>query len=148
VIAKKITLWSLAALLGITVITAAGVGLSAGVKAYSRAQLRADAENRVRLTRIDRNRARAQTLVARAQIATTEAQAQARYQDAIGTRRAQDVISRTLTSRYLQYQAIQAQQAVATSGRNNTLIYVPSGGNVPLAQDPQNVNRRRSTTAR
>ena len=143
-IARRVILWILAGLLGLIVVVATGVGISAGLKAYNRAQLRADAENRVRLTRIDRNRARAQTLVARAQIATTEAQAQARYQDAIGTRRAQDVISRTLTSRYLQYQAIQAQQAVATSGRNNTLIYVPSGaGGVPLVQDPQNVNRQK-----
>jgi hypothetical protein len=54
------------------------------------------------------------------------------------------VISRTLTSRYLQYQAFQAQQAVATSGRNNTLIYLPSGtSGVPLVQDPQNVNRQK-----
>jgi hypothetical protein len=140
----KIILWSLAALLGITVLTATGVGLSAGVTAYQRAQQRTDAHNRVELTRIERNRARAQTLVARAQIATTEARAQARYQDAIGARRAQDEISRTLTARYLQYQAIQAQQAVATSGRNNTLIYLPSGaGGVPLVQDPQSVNRLR-----
>ena len=57
-------------------------------------------------------------------------------------------ISRTLSANYLQHEAIQAQKAIATSGRNNTLIYVPSGGNVPLVQDPQNVNRRRSTTAR
>jgi hypothetical protein len=142
--AKKVILWSLAGLLGLIVIVATGVGISAGLKAYSRAQLRADAENRARLTRIDVKRANAQARVARAQIATTEAQAQARYQDAVGTRRAQDVISRTLTSRYLQYQAIQAQQAVATSGRNNTLIYVPSGaGGVPLVQDPQNVNRQK-----
>jgi hypothetical protein len=144
VIAKKVTLWSLAVLLGITALTATGVGLSWGLKAYKRAELRADARNRVQITRIDSKRASAQALIARAQIATTVAQAQARYQDAVGTRRAQDEISRTLTGRYLQYQAIQAQKAIGTSGRNNTLIYLPSGsGGVPLVQDPQNVNRLR-----
>jgi len=50
--------------------------------------------------------------------------------------RAQDEISKTLTDRYLQYLAIQAQKSVGTSGRNNTLIYLPSGTNgVPLVQD-------------
>jgi flagellar basal body-associated protein FliL len=57
-------------------------------------------------------------------------------------------ISRTLTANYLQHEAIRAQKAIAASGRNNMLIYVPSGANVPLVQDPQNVNRRRSATAR
>jgi hypothetical protein len=52
------------------------------------------------------------------------------------------VIARGLTPSYLQYEAIQAQKAVATSGRNNTLIYLPSGsGGVPLVQDPQTINR-------
>jgi hypothetical protein len=63
--------------------------------------------------------------------------------------RAQKEISRTLTGHYLQHEAIQAQKAVATSGRNNTLIYVPSGSNgVPLTQDPQNVNRLRPLAGR
>jgi hypothetical protein len=57
------------------------------------------------------------------------------------------VISSGLTPQYLQYEAIQAQKAIATSGRNNTLIYLPSGRTgVPLVQDPQNVNRLKSST--
>ena len=37
-----------------------------------------------------------------------------------------------------------APKAAATSGRNNTLVYLPSGtSGVPLVQDPQNVNRLR-----
>ncbi len=78
----------------------------------------------------------------RAQIEATRADADKRYQEAVGIRRAQDEISRSLTSTHLQYEAIQAQKAIATSGRNDTLIYVPAGRNgVPLVQDPQNVNR-------
>jgi hypothetical protein len=121
VIAKKVTLWSLAVLLGITAITATGVGISAVLKVYSRAELRADAGNRVQVTRIDSN---------------------ARYEAAVGARRAQDEITPTLTRQYLQYQAIQAQKSIGASGRNNTLIYLPSGtSGVPLVQDPQNVSR-------
>jgi hypothetical protein len=145
-IAKKIAFWGLAGVLGVLVLTGVGIGLSAVLKAYSRAEERADAENRVRLTHIAIRRARQQAMITRAQIEATEADAEKRYQEAIGIRRAQNEISRTLTANYLQHEAIQAQRAVATSGRNNTIIYVPSGANgVPLVQDPQNVNRLRST---
>lgn len=143
-IAKRIVLWSMAVLLGMMVLTGTGIGLSAAVKAYSRAEERADAENRVRLSHIAIRRARQEALVASAQIETTEADAQKRYQEAVGIRRAQNEISRTLSNAYLQYEAIQAQKAIATSGSNNTLIYLPSGtSGVPLVQDPQNLNRLR-----
>lgn len=141
---KSVFLWGLVALLGVVALTATGVALSAGVKAYKRAEERADAENRVQLTRIAIGRAKEQALITRAQIEATQADAEKRYQDAVGIRRAQDEISRTLTSQYLQHEAIQAQKAIATSGRNNTLIYLPSGtSGVPLVQDPQNLNRLR-----
>lgn len=55
--------------------------------------------------------------------------------EARGIRAAQEIINATLTDRYLQHEAIQAQKATAVSGRNNTMIYVPSGSNgVPLVQ--------------
>ena len=121
-----------------------GVGLSAALKAYGRAEERADARNRVTLTHIAINRARQQARITRAQIEAKKADAEKRVAEAVGIRRAQNEIASTLTGHYLQYEAIQAQKAVATSGRNNTLIYVPSGSNgVPLIQDPQNVNRLR-----
>jgi regulator of protease activity HflC (stomatin/prohibitin superfamily) len=132
---------------GLTVVTGTFVGLSAGVSAYSRAQQRANAENRANLARIDIKRAHELALVARAQVQTSKANAEKQYQDALGTRRAQQVISSGLTPQYLQYEAIQAQKAIATSGRNNTLIYMPSGRTgVPLVQDPQNVNRLKSSS--
>jgi hypothetical protein len=138
----KIVAWSVGILLGVVVLTGTGVGLSAAVQAYKRAEQRANAENLVRVTRIEIGRAQQQALVARAQVAAAKADAEKQYQGAIGVRRAQDVIAKGLTPRYLQYEAIQAQKAVATSGRNNTLIYLPSGsGGVPLVQDPQTINR-------
>ena len=142
--ARKFVLWSSAAVLGLVLLVGVGIGLSAVGKAYTRAEQRADAENRVRLTHIEISRAKQQALISRAQIQATEADAEKRVAEAVGIRRAQNEIIRTLTGHYLEHEAIQAQKAVATSGRNNTLIYVPSGSNgVPLIQDPQNVNRLR-----
>jgi hypothetical protein len=145
-IGTKVAVWSIVVVLGVVALTGVGVGLSAATKAYKRAEERADAKNNVTLTHIAINRARQQALITRAQIEATQANAEKRYQEAIGIRRAQVEISKTLTNQYLQHEAIQAQKAVATSGKNNTIIYVPSGPNgVPLVQDPQNVNRLRAT---
>jgi hypothetical protein len=138
----KIVAWSVGILLGVVVFTGTGIGLSAAVQAYKRAEPRANAENLVRVSRIEIRRAQQPALVARAQVAAAKAAAEKQYQEAIGVRRAQDVIARGLTAQYLQYEAIQAQKALATSGRTNTLIYLPSrSGGVPLVQDPQTINR-------
>jgi hypothetical protein len=148
-IPRAFVLWGLASVLTVVLIVGVGVGLSAGVRAYSRAEQRADAKNRVTLTHIGIARAQQQAQITRAQIAATQADADKRFAEAVGIRRAQNEISRSLTGNYLQYEAIQAQKAIATSGQNNTLIYVPSGPNgVPLTQDPQNVNRLRPAPAR
>jgi hypothetical protein len=148
-VARKYVYWAGAAILTIGLLVGVGIAVSATVKAYGRSEQRADAENQVRLTEIAIRRAQQQALITRAQIAATQADAEKRFAQAVGIRRAQDEISQTLTSHYLQHEAIQAQKAIATSGRNNTLIYVPSGGNgVPLVQDPQNVNRLPATPGR
>jgi hypothetical protein len=139
---NRILAWSLGSLVGLVVLAGTWIGLSAAVQAYKRAEQRANGQNMVQLTHIEIRRAQQQAFVARAQVAAAEADAEKHYQQAIGVRRAQDVITRGLTPQYLQYEAIQAQKAVATSGRNNTLVYLPSGnGGVPLVQDPQAVNR-------
>jgi hypothetical protein len=141
-VARRLGFWGFGSALAIALMVGLGVGLSAAVKAYDRAEQRADAKNGVALTHIAINRAQQQALITRAQIEATQANAEKRFQEAIGIRRAQNEISSTLTANYLQHEAIQAQKAIATSGRNNTLIYVPAGENgVPLVQDPQNVNR-------
>ena len=148
-IAKKLVAWGLGSVAALVFLVAVGTGISAALKAYSRAEARADAENRVHLTHIAIRRAQQQARITRAQIQAKKADAEKRFQEAVGIRRAQEEISRTLTGPYLQYEAIQAQKDVATSGRNNTLIYVPSGPNgVPLVQDPQTVNQLRSATPR
>jgi hypothetical protein len=139
-------LWSLGILVALVIVVGTGIGLSAAINAYSRAEKRANANNQVALTRIAIRRSDQQTRVADAQLGAAQADAQARYDEAVGIRRAEDAIAGKLTPQYLQYLAIQAQKAVATSGRNNTLIYLPSGsGGVPLVQDPQNTNRLNAT---
>lgn len=96
--------------------------LFAAIKAFSRYQARSDASNRVRVTAINiRN--------AHQQVQVQNQLAQVRIAEARGIRGAQDEINKTLTPLYIQHEAIQAQERIATSGRNNTVVYVPAGTN-------------------
>jgi hypothetical protein len=58
----------------------------------------------------------------------TKQQAQIRYENSVGIRRAQDEISRTLTPLYIQFEAIQAQLAMAKS-QNHTVLWIPAAEN-------------------
>jgi hypothetical protein len=87
-------------LVAVVVAVGAGVGLSAAVSSYSRAEKRANANNQVALTRIAIRRENQQTLVADAQLGAAQANAQARYDEAVGIRRAEDAISGKLTPQY------------------------------------------------
>lgn len=110
------------AVLGIGVIAGAVgfiVGLMFLVPAYGRYQSRANANNNVKVSNIEiRNQAQ------RVQI--TKQQADIRYQEAVGLRRAQDEVRKTLTPLYVQFELVQALQAIATSGSNDTVIYLPT----------------------
>jgi hypothetical protein len=116
------------------------VGGCAGAKSYSRYQKRADAENNVKVTAINIRKAQQKAKIVAAQDATVKAQADQRLIKARGIKRAQDEIQSTLTPLYVQFEAIEAQKAIATSGRNNTVIYVPAGtnGTPVITQDSQN----------
>lgn len=91
-----------------------------------RFQARQDAANRVKVSAIEiRNQAQ------RVKIARQKAEI--RLQDAIGVRHAQDEIAKTLTPLYVQFEMVDALRRIAESGRNNTVVYVPSGANgIPL----------------
>lgn len=125
----QIVKWIILGLLALFLCIALMIGGCAGAKSYGRFQKRADAQNRVKVTHIEIQRAAQQAQINRAQIAATKAEAQKRIAEAHGIRAAQDIISKTLNPYYLQHEAIQAQKAIATSGQNNTVIYVPSGSN-------------------
>jgi hypothetical protein len=89
------------------------------VGGVSRYQARADASNRVKVSAIEiRNQAQ-RVLIARQK-------ADIRQADAVGIREAQDEIAKTLTPLYVAFEMTQAMQAIATSGNNNTVIYLPT----------------------
>jgi predicted negative regulator of RcsB-dependent stress response len=122
----KYALWTLAALAVFVVLCVAG---AAGCKEYNRYQKRADAKNTTQIVKQQIKTAAEQAKVNRAQIEATKAEAEKRYQEAIGIKRAQEEINRTLTPLYVQHEAIQKlPQARA--------IYVPSGNQgIPQVQD-------------
>lgn len=104
-------------------------GGCSGAKSYSRYQKRADANNNVKVTAINIRRAQQRAKIVAAQDGIVKAQADQRLIKARGIKKAQDEIQATLTPLYVQFEAIEAQKAIATSGQNNTVIYVPSGTN-------------------
>ncbi len=89
------------------------------VPAYSRYQARADAGNSVKVSAIEiRNQAQ--------RVRIEKQKAAIRYQNAVGIREAQDEIAKTLTPLYVAFEMTQALQAIATSGQNNSVIYLPT----------------------
>jgi type II secretory pathway pseudopilin PulG len=89
------------------------------VPTYGRYQKRANAQNQVKVSAIQ-----IQNQEQRVKIAKQHAQI--RFQNSIGIREAQDEIAKTLTPLYVQFEMTQALQAIATSGKNNSVIYIPT----------------------
>lgn len=112
--------------IGVGVVIVLGL-IAWGVPNYSRYQARQDAENQVAINAI--------IIQQQEQNIQVEKQkAQIRVVDAQGIAQAQQIIAASLTDSYLQYLAIQAQQAMA-NGSNHTEIYIPSGYNgIPLVK--------------
>lgn len=95
-------------------------------RAQNRTQALADAHNEVTITNI-----RIGTTAQKVKIAQQEAAI--RQAQAVGIREAQDEISKTLTPLYVQFEMTQALVEIAKSGRNNSVIYIPTGPNgLPL----------------
>jgi hypothetical protein len=107
---------------------AALIGCISGYKVWHRSQVRADANNRVKVTAINIRNAQQQAKVVEANDARVKAEADQRFLKAVGIRRAQDEVAKTLTPLYVQFEAVQAQLAMAQSP-NHTIIYVPAGTN-------------------
>lgn len=140
---KRVALGVVAVVAAFLVLIMVMFGLFAVAQSYSRYQKRANAQNNVKVTNINIRKAQQQARIVRAQNAAVQARAEQRAIEAHGIKNAQDIISKTLTPLYIQHEAIQAQKAIATSGRNNTMIYVPSSTNgTPLittnGQTPSN----------
>lgn len=141
----KIAKWVAGSLSGLTL----GIfGLSAGLGAYSRWNDVQQANNQAHVARINAaNQAQVNQLLinsADQQIQIHQKQAQIRVADAVGIRQAQDEISKTLTPLYVQFEMVDALKTIADSGKNNTVVYIPSGANgIPLVS---NANAGQVTT--
>jgi hypothetical protein len=121
------------------------IGVFSLYKAWHRAQKRADAHNQVRVTAINIQKADQEAKIVHAQNKRVQALAEQRVIEAEGIRKAQDLISKTLTPLYVSHEAIKAQLEMARSGRNNTSIYIPSGDNgVPLVNDVSKQRRKQT----
>lgn len=104
----------------LVVLVALSVGGVAGCKSFNRTQRLADVRNQTRVVHQEIKTAQQQALVTRAEIEATKAEAEKRYQESVGIRRAQDEIAKTLTPLYVQHEAIQKLPEARA-------IYVPSG---------------------
>ena len=113
------------------------VGSWFGIKAMHRHQALADANNRVQVARIEANnkiKLNEIEIASQAQrVKVAQQEAQIRFEQAKGVREAQDEIAKTLTPLYVQFEMVDALKVIAQSGRNNTVVYIPSGANgIPL----------------
>lgn len=111
----------------IGLIAVLGYGLLFGVKSFGRYQKRQDANNEVLVNEIRIKQTQ--------QLVEVEKQkAEIKVAEANGIAEAQRIINATLTDRYLQHEAIQAQEKMAGSP-NHTTIYIPSGQNgIPIVK--------------
>lgn len=113
----------------ITTIVLLGIGgiLLFGTPAFFRYQSRLSASNEVQINEI--------RIKQQEQLIQVEKQkAQIRVEEAKGISEAQGIINASLTDKYLQHEAIQAQEKMAGSP-NHTQIYIPVGTNgIPLVK--------------
>lgn len=106
-----------------------------GIQTFGRYQARQDAKNAVKISAIEIQNQAQRVLIAKQK-------AEIRQQDAIGVREAQDEIAKTLTPLYVQFEMTEALKQIAASGKNNSVVFIPSGANgIPLVStlDPTKV---------
>lgn len=126
---KRILAWIGVVSAAFLVLVIVGLITIVGFRHVGRGQARADARNRVKISQIE-----IQNQAQRIEIAKQKAEI--RKQDAIGVREAQDEIAKTLTPLYVQFEMVEALKAIAASGSNNSVVYIPSGANgIPLIAD-------------
>lgn len=123
--------WVLLVFLTIGLILGALVACIWGFKAFGRSQTLADAHNNAEVARIKAaNEKEVNTLRIAAQeqkVLITQQDAEIRKTQAQGIRAAQDEIAKTLTPLYVQFEMTEALKDIAVSGKNNTVIYIPTG---------------------
>lgn len=129
-------------LIGIGGIIAIVITAMFGFRGYGRYQAVQEARNDVKTSQI---RANNQITLTNIQVKNqakrvliAQQQAQIRLENAKGVREAQDEISKTLTPLYVQFEEIDALKEIAKSGKNSTVVYIPTGTNgLPLVSTAQ-----------
>ena len=140
VTAKGVALTIVGGLVTLVLIVGLFMGAIAGFKSFGRHQAVAEANNKAHVARIaaaNETQVNELRISAQAQkVKIAQQEAQIRYEQAKGVREAQDEISRTLTPLYVQFEMVDALKEIANSGKNNTVVYIPSGANgIPLVSD-------------
>jgi hypothetical protein len=119
--------WAIGVVVAVVLVIAGFIALFNVFPEYNRYQSRLNAENQVLINEI----------IIRQQeqnIQVEKQKAAIRIVEAQGIAEAQRIINATLTDKYLQHEAIGAQEKMANSP-NHTTIYIPSGQNgIPLVQ--------------
>lgn len=131
---RAIAKWVAGGLVGVILLV---FGISVGLGAYGRWSKVQEANNKAHTARIEAaNQAQVNALLIAStdqQVLIHQKQAQVRLADAVGVREAQDEISKTLTPLYVQFEMVDALKQIAESGKNNTVVYIPTGANgIPL----------------
>lgn len=134
---RKAAEYVLGAIVALVVCLVLLLGLMAAFREFGRYQARADAKNSVKVSAIEIQNQEQRVLIAKQK-------AEIRKQDAVGVREAQDEIAKTLTPLYVQFEMTEALKQIAASGKNNTVVFIPSGASgIPLVAtlDPTKVGQ-------
>lgn len=118
-------------LIGLFLLVALIFASSAGCSSYNRYQSRANTKNTVVNSKVKANN---QVQLNKIEIAQQEQRvkieqqkAQIRFEKSKGIREAQDEIAKTLTPLYVQFEMTEALKEIALSGKNSSVIYIPTG---------------------
>lgn len=136
---KRVFKWILIILSTFVLFVALIVAGIWGFRAFGRSQDLADAHNNAEVARISaENEQHVNQLRIAAQeqkVKIAQQDAEIRKTNAIGIKAAQDEIAKTLTPLYVQFEMTEALKEIATSGKNNTVIYIPTGENgIPIVK--------------
>jgi type II secretory pathway pseudopilin PulG len=133
--------WVLLVLVALFLLGALTVGGCAGLKSYSRYQQRADFnQNRKQALYNEQNQVKVNAIrIAQTNqlVKVAQQSAQIRYENAVGVRKAQDEIAKTLTPLYVQFEMVQALQQIAQSGKNSSVVFIPTGPDGRPVVQPQ-----------
>lgn len=126
--ARHATITAVIAVVGLVGII---LGCMFGFKAYGRYQSRQDVQNYVTNSKVKaNNQVRLNEIEIGQQkqrVKIEQQKAQIRFEKAKGIREAQDEIAKTLTPLYVQFEMTEALKEIALSGKNSSVIYIPTG---------------------